>query len=203
MILNPLAHPPATAGGTDFTQARSLRYRLKTQQTSGVFVVNLLQDFLRRADAVNAPAALRRNRRGRVIKILVFRFQKPVIDFVQLIAEDLLRRLVAVRRRVRRKQNSVLVLVEELARHARLPAELADARGNVNIHVWITIQTLGNVRQVLRIRGVQRDKFRARMTLNHTIARFLKFGITRKVAAVKGPIRVRAEFLVTFVEAIP
>jgi hypothetical protein len=46
------------------------------------------------------------------------------------------------------------------------------------------------------------NKLRARVTLHHAITRFLEFGITRIVFAMKGPIRMRAELFIAFVEAI-
>src|SRR6185369_14939878 len=40
------------------------------------------------------------------------------------------------------------------------------------------------------------------MTLHHSVACFLKLSITRKILSMKGPIRMRVELFVAFVEAI-
>src|SRR5881275_1384068 len=67
------------------------------QEPDSIFVVHLLEDLIRQSQAINPPAPLRRHPRRGVIEILVFGFQKPVIDFVQLVGEDLLRRVRPVR----------------------------------------------------------------------------------------------------------
>src|SRR3954454_11311180 len=61
----------ATAPCTDPVQVR-----LQAQQPGRVFVVDLLQNFLRQADAVNTPAPLWRNWRRSVVEILILRLEK-------------------------------------------------------------------------------------------------------------------------------
>src|SRR5437763_16925969 len=67
------------------------------QEPGSILVVDLLKNLIRQSQAINPPAPLRRHPRRGVIEILVFGFQKPVIDFVQLVGEDLLRRVRPVR----------------------------------------------------------------------------------------------------------
>src|SRR6266700_2930037 len=100
---------------------------LNLQQPTRVFVVNLAENCVRQINPVNSPTALRRYFRRSVIEIFVFGFKEPEINLIQLVVEDLLRKFVTVRSRVRGEQNPVLVLVEEFARGYRLPPEFADA----------------------------------------------------------------------------
>src|SRR5947208_3796406 len=65
-----------------------------------ILVVHLAQNRFRQIDPIYAPAALRRYFRRCVIEVLVVSFQKPVVNFVQLIVEYLLRKLVAMRSRI-------------------------------------------------------------------------------------------------------
>src|ERR1044072_9248201 len=95
--------------------SRVFRHSLQTQQARGDFVVDLLQNLIRQADSVNTPAPLRRNRSWSVVEVLILGFEKAVIDLVQLVAEDLLRRFVSMRCRVCGKQNPVLVLIKKCA----------------------------------------------------------------------------------------
>src|SRR6185369_50628 len=128
-----------------------------------------LQNLLRQADAVNAPATLRWNGRGRIVEILILRLEKAIIDLIQLVAEDLLRCFNAMRCGICRKQNPVLILVEELARHAWLSTQLADTSRDIDVHVRVTIETLRNIRQIFRIRRVKCDELCARVSLNHSV----------------------------------
>ena len=68
-----------------------------SQGSRGVSVVDLAQNLVRQLDTINPPTALRRNLRRSVVKILVVGFEETIIDFVQLIVEDLLRKFVADR----------------------------------------------------------------------------------------------------------
>src|SRR6185295_2365769 len=125
-------------------------------------------------------------------EILVLRLEKAIIDFIQLVAEDLLRCFNSVRCRIGSKQDPVLILVEELARHAWLSTKLADTSSDIHVHVWVTIETLRNIREIFRICRVKRDELCARVSLHHAISCFLKLGITGIVFAMKRPIRMRA-----------
>src|SRR5690606_15584159 len=106
---------------------------LQPQQPRRVLVVDLPQDLIRQPQPVDAPPTLRRHRRGCVVEVLVLRLEEAEIDLVQLVAEDLLRRLVSLRNRVRSEQDPVLVLLEEPARRPRLASELADAGPDLDV----------------------------------------------------------------------
>src|SRR5438105_1960981 len=67
------------------------------QEPGGILGVHLLENLIRQPQTINPPAPLRRYPRRRVVKIVVFGFQKPVIGLVQLIVEDLLRRVDSAR----------------------------------------------------------------------------------------------------------
>src|SRR6185295_19001027 len=67
------------------------------EDPSGIRVVHFAQDLIGQTEAVDAPAALRRNACRCVVEVLVLGFEKAVVDLVQLVAEHLLRILVAVR----------------------------------------------------------------------------------------------------------
>ena len=88
-------------------------------------MMNLPQNVFRQADAINPPASLRWYRRWRVVEILILRLKKTVVNLVKFVSENLLWGFIAVRRRISSKQYSILILVEKLSRHSRLPAESA------------------------------------------------------------------------------
>src|SRR5579863_9409513 len=90
------------------------------QQPCGVAVINFLQYRVRQIDAINPPAALRRNLRRRVIKIFVVGLEKTVVNLVELVVKHLLRKCFSVRRRVGTKKNPILILFKEFSRGARL-----------------------------------------------------------------------------------
>ncbi len=64
------------------TSHNPLVFDFKSQQTRGIFVIHLFQNAFRQAQPVNAPASLGRRGSRSVVKILVLRLQKSVIDFV-------------------------------------------------------------------------------------------------------------------------
>ena len=49
---------------------------------------------------------------------------------------------------------------------------------------------------------MQRDELRFRMACHHAIARFDQLGVAGKIAAVKRPVGMIVQLLVTFVEAV-
>src|SRR5438128_578168 len=104
------------------------------QEPGSILVVDLLENLIRQSQSINPPPPLRRNRRRGVIEILVLGFQKPVIDFIQLVGEDLLGRVGSVRNGVGSKYNSIPILLNNLAGHARLSSKLPDATGHLPIH---------------------------------------------------------------------
>src|SRR5215831_16602200 len=64
------------------------------QNARRIFVVDLAQNRVGQMQPINAPAALRRNRRGRVVKVFVICFQKPIVNLVELVHKKLLRGFV-------------------------------------------------------------------------------------------------------------
>src|SRR5436309_9540616 len=81
------------------------------QEPGSILVVDLLENLIRQSQSINPPPPLRRNRRRGVIEILVLGFQKPVIDFVQLVGEDLLGCVGSVRYGVGSKYNAILIFL--------------------------------------------------------------------------------------------
>src|ERR1051326_4984168 len=100
--------------------------RCKPKQACGILAVYLAQNALRQPDSVNSPSPLRGNRRRRVVEILILGFQKAVINLIQGIDKNLLRRIRSVRHRVCSKKNPILISVKKLSRHPRLSAEFTD-----------------------------------------------------------------------------
>src|SRR5450432_141786 len=176
---------------------------LDSQYSGGVLVVHLFEDRLRQPDSVNSPAALRRDGGGSVVEIFVFRFQKAKIDFIQLVVEDLLRELVAMRGRVGGEQNPVLIFIEELSRRPRLASEFSDARRKVDEHVRIAVEILRNVLQVFReVAGVQHNKLRLGVPGDDTVASRDQLVIAGKVPAMERPVWMIVQLLITLVEAV-
>src|SRR5579863_6359709 len=164
---------------------------IDTEQLRRVGEIYLVQNPFRQAEPVDSPAALRRRGRRRVIEVLILTFEEAKVDLVELVAENLLWRLEAAWDGVRAEQDAILILVEKLARCARLASELADARGNVDVQVGITIEALGDEGEILRVAAhVQSDELRVRVAFDHAIARRQQFGVGREVAVVERPVGV-------------
>src|SRR6266704_1348286 len=119
------------------------------QEPSSIVEVHLLENPIRQSQTINPPAALGWHWHRSVIEVLIFGFQKAVIDFVQLIGEDLLRRIGPVRNRIRAKKDSILVFLEELPGHARLPAELSDAGPQLHVHIGKAVHAFADVGKIL------------------------------------------------------
>src|SRR5262249_1434168 len=115
-----------------------------SQQSGGVFVINLSQNRLAQAQAVNPPAALRSNRCGRVIEVFILGFQKPVIDLVEGVAKRLLWRTRAGAG-VGSEHDAVLISVEKTTRRPRLAPQFPDTRCDIDVHVGMAVQALRNV----------------------------------------------------------
>src|SRR5215467_12390358 len=161
---------------------KKLPSHVDPQKLRGVLVIDFLEDFILQSQAINSPAPLRRHLRRRVVEILVFGFQEPVIDFVQQVGEDLLRRVRPVRNGVRSKQKSILIFFKELSGHARLAAKLSYAGAHLPVHVGKTIHTFAHVGKVFCVVAyVKHDELRLGMTLQHTVACFQQFRVTRKI----------------------
>src|SRR5579871_1907975 len=103
------------------------------QFTSCVPVVDLTQDRLRQIDAIDAPTTLWRYVRRSVVEVFVICLQKPIVDLIEFVIENLLRILITMRIGISPKQNPVLIPVKESSRRARLPSQLANTCGNVHV----------------------------------------------------------------------
>src|SRR5207245_6927079 len=145
----------------------------QTQKPSRILVVDFTQNVFGQANTVDTPTSLWRLGSRSVVEVFVLCFQKSIINFVQFPAKDLLGSLIAVRRSIGRKQDSILILVEKLTRRAWLSSQLTDASSNIDIHIGIAVQTGRNVRQVLGISDMKRHEFRAGMSRHYPVARFL------------------------------
>src|SRR3989304_447747 len=96
----------------------------KAEEPRRVVAIDLLQDRLLGVAPVDPPAPWGWNRGWSVVEILVGPFEEAEVDFVQLVAEDLLRRLEPERRwnGVGPEEDAVLVAIEEPLRGPPLPA---------------------------------------------------------------------------------
>src|ERR1035438_1551361 len=83
---------------------------LHSQLTSGILEIHFAKNRLWQIDAVNAPAPLRRDFCRSIVEVLVVSLQESIVDFVQLIVEYLLRKLVTVRSGVGAEQDTILIL---------------------------------------------------------------------------------------------
>src|SRR5579859_1428155 len=176
---------------------------LDLKEPGGVLVVDLLEDFIGQTQPINPPPSLRRHLRRRVIEILVFGFQKPVIDLVQQVSEDLLRRISPVRNGVGSKQDSILIFVKELSGHARLAPKLSDAGAHLHVHIRKAIHAFAHVRKIFGvIPHVKNNELRLGMALQNAVARFQNFRVAWKILPMKRPIRMIVQFLEALVEAI-
>src|SRR5260370_27821744 len=90
-------------------------------QASRVLTIHFPEHLFAQSKPGNPPPALRWNRRRRVVEVLILGFEKAIVDFVQCIAEGLLR-CAGAGARVGAEQDAVLIPVEELSRGARLAA---------------------------------------------------------------------------------
>src|SRR6266581_5101665 len=176
---------------------------LNLQQPTRVFVVNLAENCVRQINPVNSPTTLRRYFRRSVVEIFVFGFKEPEIDLIQLVIEDLLRKFVTVRSRIRGEQNPVLVLVEEFASSDRLASQFADARGNIDEHVGKAVKILRYVLQILcEVSNMEHDELRLRVSRDYSIASGEQFLIAGKISSMKRPVRMVIQFLIALVEAV-
>src|SRR5207244_896518 len=114
---------------------RALSSNTQTQKPSCILVVDFAQSVFRQANTVDAPTSLWRLGSGSVVEVFVLCLQKSVIDFVQLPAKDLLGSLIAMRRRIGRKQDSILILIEKLTRCAWLSSQLTDTSSNIDVQI--------------------------------------------------------------------
>src|SRR5215471_2090277 len=175
----------------------------QVQRASGVFVINLAKNRLGQPYPVDPPAPLRGNGRRRVVKILIFAFKKPVVDLIQCVAEDLLRRIRSVRHGIGSKQYAVLIPVKKLPRSPRLTAELADSGSQFDAGVRKTVETVADVCQILGVvPHMQQDEVRLRMARENPVSGLQELGVAREVLAVKRPVRVIVQFFESFVEPV-
>src|SRR5918993_808135 len=172
---------------------------LQPQQARGVLPVDFAQNPVGQPQPVNLPAPLRGFGRRGVVEVLVLGLKEPVVDFVQLVAEDLLRRLEAVGHGVGAEENSVLIPVEELTRGAGLAPKLADARADLDRGVPVAVEPLRDPRQVFGVADVQVDEVRARVARDDAVARLVQLAVRGEVVAVERPVGVRAQLLVALV----
>src|SRR4051812_26924580 len=86
------SRPPRATGKSGETASAVSPFCVSgAQQARGVAVVELPQDSIRKAQAINIPAPLRRLLGGRVREILILGLEEAVVDLIQRVAEQLLR----------------------------------------------------------------------------------------------------------------
>jgi hypothetical protein len=84
------------------------------------------------------------------------------------------------------KQNSILILFEELPGHARLAAQLSDAGCQLHMHVGKAIHALSHIREILCVvADVKRDELRLGMACQNAVARLQYFSVAWKILPVK------------------
>src|SRR6516165_8030829 len=123
----------------------------QAKQACGVLPVDLPQDVLGQPNSIDSPTPLRGNRCRRVIKILILGFQKPEVDFVQSVAENLLRCVRTVRYGIGSEKNPILIAIKELSRCSRLAAEFADSGPQFNAGICKPIEAFANIREIFSI----------------------------------------------------
>src|ERR1041385_2932672 len=206
-----LPTPALARTGEVLTKGRAARLysssaislRRKVQQANGIFVINLFQNRLGQLNAIDFPAALRRNLGWSVIEILIIGFKETIVDLVQLVVEDLLRKLIAMERRVCAEKNAVLIFVEEAACTPWLPPKFADPGGNINAHVWKAVEVLGDISKIFgEVANVKHKELGFRMTRENTIAGLKQLCISGKVVIVERPVGVIVQLFVTLIEAV-
>lgn len=149
------------------------------------------------------PAALWGNGGGGVIEVFILGFKEAVVDFVELVTEDLLWGLFATGDGIGAKEDAVLVLVEEAAGGAGLAAEFADASGDVDGKVGVLVEGGGDVLEVFgEVADVEGDELRFGVASEDAIAGGKEFVIGGEAGAVEGPVGVVVEFFKAFVEAV-
>src|SRR3954447_14120375 len=173
------------------------------QQACRVSVVNLLQNCLGKLNSVDSPASLGWNVRWSIVEVFVPSLQEAVIDFVQLVVEDLLRCLIAMWCSVRPEEDAILVFVEEPACGSRLPAQLSDSGRNIDGHVGIAIEAVGYIAKILReVSGVESNELCFRMSSEYAVSRVQQLGIAGEIVTIEGPVRMIVKFFVALVVAI-
>src|SRR5260370_33947923 len=111
--------------GTGSTGSFRERFRVNSRyQLQRIFVVHLLQHFIRHLEAVNPPE---RVALAVVLKILIAGFERPEIPFVFVHLVN-----------VFAHQDTVLILDQKIVCRIRLPAQLREHRGNVHVHIPIS-----------------------------------------------------------------
>ena len=129
---------PARAARRSRTRG-PLGHARPSRRPAARFAIDLAQDVVGQADAVDLPATLAGHRLGGVVERLVARLEQPVVDRVQ----------VGVRGHVHAEQDAVRVAQEEVARGVRLAAELPETRGDVDVEVRVRVEQPTDERQVL------------------------------------------------------
>src|SRR6267378_1570273 len=138
----------------------SLRKRLRVDsrhQLQRIFVVHLLQDFVRHLEAVNPPE---RVALAVILKIFVPRFERPEIPLVFVHVVDVLA-----------YQHTVLIFHQKIVRRIGLPPQFRQHCGDVHIHVRQRIESFPQPLQVVSMKPqMRRDEIRSRMPREKAIA---------------------------------
>src|SRR6266481_3294807 len=119
----------------------SLRKRLRVNprhQLQRIFVVHLLQDFIRHLEAVNPPESMAL---AVILKIFVARFERPEIPFVFVHVVN-----------VFSHQHAVLILDQKIVRRIGLPPQFRQHCGDIHIHVRQRIESFPQPFQVISVK---------------------------------------------------
>src|SRR5712664_588934 len=116
----------------------SLRKRLRVDprhQLQRIFVVHLLQDFIRHLETVNPPE---RVALAVILEIFVARFERPEIPFVFVHVVN-----------VFSHQHAVLVFHQKIVRRIGLPPQFREHRGDIHVHVRQRIESFPQPLQIV------------------------------------------------------
>src|SRR5579864_7079225 len=191
--LSPTLHPPTSWREEKRRQVAALRkasyvprmMRLARlvephQQALRILIVQLLEHVFWQENSIDHPEPLPVVPSGGV-KVLVVGFEEAVVHAIRL----------PVRRRVGAEHDSVLVLDEEPPRGVGLPAELGDARVDVDVHVRVRVEPVGDRREVLAVVGeVGADERGVRVPRDHANALGVQLGTRWEPVTIEEPVRV-------------
>ena len=112
----------------------------QSENACGIVVIHPLEDLVGQTDAIDLPSALRRSRRGRIVEVLVKRFEESEIATEHLGFQILLWHGRSIWRCVSAEHDAVRVLFKELARPSGLAAELAEPGTYLHVQVGVLVE---------------------------------------------------------------
>src|SRR5215475_10688395 len=160
----------------------------RRQVSQSIGVVNFAKDAVRKADAVDSPAAVQRGAGGRaklrrMIEVLIEGFEEPPMGLPELF-------FPAAGIAVGSEEDSILILKEELSNHQGSSAQVLQCSGDFNIGVGILVQQRGDFIHIIVQHGhVRVDEARPWMLGVHVLACFFDHLRSRLPGLIVIPFR--------------